>query len=135
MKTLPYLIAAIMMTGYAGISTAEDTSPAAPQPNPMMYGPGPQGQPMPPYMKDRMMHMRHHQKMMEQQQSGAMPMAPGPMARGSHVCHHQGKKGMRGDRMHMMRDRMEKMEAHMQNVDKHLTNIEALLKQMLEKMK
>ena len=144
MKKVPYILAAMVMAGYLGVTHAEEATTPAPQPNPMMYGPGPQGQAMPPYMRDRMMHMRQHRQMMMQQQAAqgtdpsaradTMPMPPGPMARGAHVCHHEGGKGMRSVKMNMIRERMEKMETHMKNVDEHLTNIEALLKEMLEKM-
>lgn len=144
MKIVPYVLATMMITGYAGVISAEETTPTTPQPNPMMYGPGPQGQPMPPQMREQMMRMRQQRQMMMQQQqaptaepgqAGTMPMPPGPMAGKPYYCRHMGGQGMRGERINMMRERMERMEQHMQNVDKHLTNIEALMKEMVEKMK
>jgi len=133
MKMIHYALTALLVSGFAGITHAqENTNPA--QPGPMMYGPpGPQGQPMMnPQMREQMMRMRQHRQMMMQHHPQE---AAGPMAGEPHVCQHQGgMKGMRGEKITMMRERMEMMDKHMQSIESHLSNIEELMKKMIEKM-
>jgi hypothetical protein len=133
MKMMHYALTALLVSGTLGIANAqENTGPA--QPGPMMYGPpGPQGQPMMnPQMMDQMMRMRQHRQMMMQHHPQE---TAGPMAGEQHVCQHQaGMKGIRGEKIKMMRDRMEMMDKHMQSIESHLSNIEELMKKMIEKM-
>lgn len=135
MKISAYIVTSVLLASGISLSHAQENTPSMP-----MYGPyGPQGQQMHPMMMERMMRMREHRRMMQQQPASAQDTkadsnAHAAVATQPHTCHHMKSSGMHAGKKQMMMERMQNMEKHMQKVESHLKNIEDLMREMVKKM-